>query len=167
MIFVTVGSDRPFDRLIQGVDRWCINNSEDPVFAQIASGVAPRHMQWIDYLDPISFRDRCADATIVVAHAGMGTILTTLELRTPVVLFPRRLKYGEHTSEHQLATARKMRNVPGITVAEEVPDLLRVLDSREQLAKDRSKDFLQSGTSQLVESIREFVENAHSIDRRK
>lgn len=107
MIFVTVGGQLPFDRLIRCVDTWAGGAGRPDVFAQIGAGeYTPRHLRWERFLSPTGFRESVRGAHAVIGHAGVGTILTALELRKPVLLFPRRAEYREHRSDHQLSTAR-------------------------------------------------------------
>jgi len=43
------------------------------------------------------------NASVVVAHAGMGSVITAMQHNTPIVLLPRLLEAGEHTvSRHSL-----------------------------------------------------------------
>ena len=80
MIFVTVGTQIPFDRLVRTVDEWAGRTGRADVFAQIGdSRFAPRHLEAVPSLSPDEFEARFAAADVVVAHAGMGTILGALE----------------------------------------------------------------------------------------
>jgi len=107
LIFVTVGGQLPFDRLIRSIDAWADGAGRPDVFAQIGEGeYTPHHLRWERFLSPTGFHESVRRADAVIGHAGVGTILTALELRKPVLLFPRRAEYGEHRSDHQLATAR-------------------------------------------------------------
>lgn len=117
MIFATVGTQLPFDRLIEALDQLAPGLAE-PVFAQTgASTYQPRNMEWIPSIPPLEVDRYFADARVVVAHAGIGTILTCQKLGKPVILFPRAVKYGEHRNDHQLATAGQLDGRPGIYVA--------------------------------------------------
>lgn len=117
MIFVTVGTQLPFDRLVRLVDA-IARDLPGPVFAQIGSGnYRPSHMDWRATLKPHEFERFMRSATIVVGHAGIGTVLNARRLRKPVVLFPRRAKLGEHRNDHQLATVRALVGRPGIGIA--------------------------------------------------
>jgi UDP-N-acetylglucosamine transferase subunit ALG13 len=49
----------------------------------------------------------------------MGTILSAAELGKPVILMPRRAKFGEHRNDHQQDTAREMARLSNVTVAED------------------------------------------------
>jgi UDP-N-acetylglucosamine transferase subunit ALG13 len=46
----------------------------------------------------------------------MGTILSAAELGKPVILMPRRAKFGEHRNDHQQDTALEMARLSNVTV---------------------------------------------------
>lgn len=121
MIFVTVGSQMPFDRMVSAVDIWAETTRPDAdLFAQIGdSACQPRAMRWQKTLTPAEFSATAAAADIIVAHAGMGSVLTALELGKPLVLMPRRGDLQETRNDHQLATARWLGQRPGIHIAED------------------------------------------------
>ena len=105
MIFVTVGAQIPFDRLVRTVDAWCGRSSRRDVFAQVGpSGYRPAHMEWAEFLSPDDFRRHVQEAEILVSHAGMGSILTALQYRKPIVVLPRRAELRETRSNHQIST---------------------------------------------------------------
>ena len=104
MIFVTVGAQMAFDRLVRTVDEWAATRGRKDVFAQIGpTEWRPRHIEWVAFLPPEDFRKRVADATMVVAHAGMGSIITALELGKPILVMPRRGHLQETRNDHQVA----------------------------------------------------------------
>ncbi|HEX9904774.1 MAG TPA: glycosyltransferase [Propylenella sp.] len=118
MIFVTVGSMMPFDRLIEAMDQWAAEHKEAEVFAQIGEGAYwPRHMQWARTITPAGFCERVANSDLVVAHAGMGSIIVAAEAGKPIVIMPRVPSARELTTDHQLHTARRLQGHPGIYVA--------------------------------------------------
>ena len=133
MIFVTVGAQMPFNRLVRSVDQWAATrNGRNDVFAQIGeTSWRPGHMQWTPVLRPTDFRHRLYEADAVVTHAGMGTILTALEFGKPVVVMPRRGDLHETRNDHQLATAAAFADAGLVSVAwneRELPEVLRGLD---------------------------------------
>jgi len=65
---------------------------------------------------------------LFVSHAGMGTIITSLELRKPIVVMPKRASLGEQRNEHQLATVRHFRRSKQVLVADSELELGSVLD---------------------------------------
>lgn len=126
MIFVTVGSMFPFDRLIAAMDAWAAGRSQSrgEILAQIGAGsLEPCHMRWVRRLERAEFARTVAEAELVVAHAGMGSVITAGEYGKPIVLLPRRAAAGEHTNDHQIDTAGWLRRRPGIYVADAEQDL--------------------------------------------
>jgi UDP-N-acetylglucosamine transferase subunit ALG13 len=122
VIFVTIGSMFPFDRLVRAMDAWAAARPEaeagEDILAQIGDGgYAPQRMRWVRRLDPADYAAAVVAARLVVAHAGMGSVITAGEHGKPVVLLPRRGTLGEHTNDHQVDTARWLRTRPGIRVA--------------------------------------------------
>jgi hypothetical protein len=48
VIFVSVGSMLPFDRLVMAADDWAKANPDDPVFIQIGEGAyEPKQAPWV------------------------------------------------------------------------------------------------------------------------
>jgi UDP-N-acetylglucosamine transferase subunit ALG13 len=80
-------------------------------------------MDWERSLAPADYARAVAACDLVVAHAGMGSVITAGEHGKPVVLLPRRAALGEHNNDHQLDTAAWLRARPGIAVAEREADL--------------------------------------------
>ncbi len=115
MIFVTVGSMFPFDRLIRLMDDWTAAHPGDDVLAQIGDGAfEPVHMRWTRRLHPRAFADTVRKSSLIVAHAGMGSVFTASEFDRPIVILPRNREAGEHTTDHQIDTAHWLKARPGI-----------------------------------------------------
>ena len=130
-IFVTVGSQMPFDRLCQAVDQWVGRTAGVPleVFAQIGVGaVQPEHMPHAATLPAADYEARVATADLVVAHAGTGTIFTTLRYGTPTLLLARRAALGETRNDHQEATAARFVERGLVDYAHSESDLPAWLD---------------------------------------
>ncbi|MCU0855455.1 MAG: glycosyltransferase family 28 protein [Rhodobacteraceae bacterium] len=160
MIFATVGTQLPFDRLLAGLDSWAALNPGIPILAQ--SGRTARmfqHISTVRDLDQTAFRDRFAEARLVVAHAGMGTILSATELGKPVILMPRLARFGEHRNDHQRDTAAEMARLSNVTVVEDGEALHAALDA----ARARGFAFASDipGTAEaaapLIAALRDFV----------
>ncbi|MEM9381454.1 MAG: glycosyltransferase [Planctomycetota bacterium] len=129
MIFLTVGTQLPFDRLVGAVDLWMGDHPEVEGLAQIGrSTLRPRNMQHRGVMPPAELDDVLASATLVVAHAGMGTILTSLQRSIPILVMPRLARFGEQRNDHQLATSRALGRRPNIYVAEDETRVPQMLD---------------------------------------
>jgi UDP-N-acetylglucosamine transferase subunit ALG13 len=118
LIFVTVGSMLPFDRMVRAVDELAPSFPDQRFRAQVGEAVyAPVNMAYDRRLTAKDFGQAVADCTLMVAHAGMGSILTAAEAGKPVVILPRRLADGEILTDHQIATARRLGERPGVYLA--------------------------------------------------
>ncbi len=138
MIFVTVGTQLAFDRMISAIDEWAGSGCHDEVFAQIGDSLlTPRNIDWVPSLDQPTFKVRIRESSLIVSHAGMGTILMALELGKPLIVMPRRAELGEHRNDHQLATARELHQRGLITVADDAEDLIRQMDEIDHQAATR------------------------------
>lgn len=123
MIFLTLGTQLPFDRLVRALDE-VAPELDEPAFGQIGHGrFRPEHFESVDFLSPRDFRDRFAAARVIVAHAGIGTILSGLKAQKPLVLMARRAEFGEHRNDHQLATVAQLGRIPGVHVVEDAETL--------------------------------------------
>ncbi|SRR5688572_8092093 len=155
-VFVTVGTQLPFDRLVRTVDAWAGDHPHARVFGQIGpTTYCPQHMQWEQFIDAEECRRRVAEATAVVAHAGMGTIITSLEMGTPIVVFPRQASLGEHRNDHQIATARNLLAQNRVIVAFDEEHLLEKLAHLGRLPGARGVS--RYARPQLLGVLREFI----------
>lgn len=159
MIFVTVGTQLAFDRLIHGVDDWAADRPGLEVFAQAGpTSLEPRHIDWKQFVSPDECRARMRGARAIVAHAGMGTILSALELGKPLLVMPRRAALGEQRNDHQLATARRFAQHPGVAVAFDQDELAAKLDELDELAVGQPiSPYASDG---FTAALREFMATA-------
>ncbi len=108
MIFITVGTQVPFDRLIKLIDRWAVNEKEE-IFAQIGDGgYIPKNFPSMDFLDEDEYMDIFNKSSIIISHAGMGTIISCLEKEKLILTLPRLHKYKEHRNDHQIFTTKSL-----------------------------------------------------------
>jgi UDP-N-acetylglucosamine transferase subunit ALG13 len=158
VIFATVGTQLPFDRLVGAVDRWAATRAGLAVFAQVGpSALRPAAIAWERFVSPAECRERMRAADAIVAHAGMGTILTALELGTPIVVMPRAAALGEHRNDHQLATARRFAEQGSIAVAFDEAQLHAHLDALAAGDSAARRRIGPHAEGPLVETLRAFI----------
>ena len=155
MILLTVGTQLPFDRFVKHVDQWAYENPGVEILAQIADGAyIPKHMQYVDYLNQEKYSSAFNQASVVLAHAGMGSVINSLIASKPVVVFPRKASLGEHRNEHQLATCSKLVNLKGCYIAYEPDELFETLDELSTLEGGSIGRF---ANDDLLTSIDHFI----------
>ena len=160
MIFLTIGSHEPFDRLVRAVDDWAgAHGRGGDVFGQITARATyvPRNFEYVAALDPAGYAARCAEANLIVAHAGMGTILTALQTGTPALLLPRRGDLDETRNDHQMATARKFEGRAGLHVAMDEADLPALLDRLSTEGAGAYERLPLVAQPRLIGALRDFI----------
>jgi UDP-N-acetylglucosamine transferase subunit ALG13 len=162
VIFVTVGAQMPFDRLIRAVDDWATSRAREDVFAQIGpSDFCPKSIRTTRFLDPREFRNRVQEADVIVAHAGMGSLITALEYGKPIIAMPRRGDLRETRNDHQIATASRLSEQGRIVVALDERQLVEKLDEFE-ITKPVDR-ILPYASPRLVATLRSFIEGASDL----
>jgi len=154
MIFATIGTQLPFDRLIRILDEVAPQLNEEVVAQVHRSSYCPQHIKTVGFLPPDEFDNLFSQARLIVAHAGMGTILSAFQQNKPIIIFPRIAALGEHRNEHQLSTAKKMRERGWVYVATEGNELKSLLLTPD-LPPLHTIDSTASET--LVQSISDFI----------
>ena len=163
MIFLTVGTQLPFDRLVRAVDAWAgERGAGDKVFGQIAEpgkgGHLPRHFDWVPHLDPEVFRHRFSAANLIVAHAGMGSLISALTASKPILILPRRAAIGEHRNDHQLATARHFAGRSGVTTCMDETEVGPALDHLISASPEVTGQSIGNDASaELISTLRAFI----------
>lgn len=150
MIFCTIGTQAPFDRFVRIVDEVAASLNEEVVAQVYKSEYEAKNIRTVDFLPPDEFNKLFDKARLIVAHAGMGTIISAMRKRKPIVIFPRIAALGEHRNEHQLATAQKMEELGYAYVAKDA-DSLRELLVRPDLKP--LHDLGDSASSSLIEEL--------------
>jgi UDP-N-acetylglucosamine transferase subunit ALG13 len=159
MIFVTVGSQLPFDRLTAAVDDWAADRPDAELFGQVGDTASPpTNFASVSTMSPEEYEQRFAEAELIVGHVGMGTIIAALELGKPLLMLPRLASLKESRNDNQVGTARHFRSFAQFEIVEsasEIPvrmnHMLADLDSYR-----RASDEFGVGDS-LIDAIREFV----------
>lgn len=154
MIFATVGTQLPFPRLIEALNTLA-PELDDDIIAQV--GASEGTWPALDVrrtLTPAEFETAFTTARVVVAHAGIGTILSAKRWAKPLIILPRRHALDEHRNDHQLATARQVEKLPGIHVAWEEDDLKPLLTAPALAAASNTPS---PSHDALVDRLRGFI----------
>jgi beta-1,4-N-acetylglucosaminyltransferase len=125
MIFLTVGTQFPFDRLVSAMDDICDNGLiSEEILAQIGeTSYKPRNFKSSVSLEKREY-DKCVqEASAIISHAGTGIITLALAQNKPLLVMPRLKKYSEVVNDHQLSIARKFSELDYILFAYDVEDL--------------------------------------------
>ncbi|MHC4540948.1 MAG: glycosyltransferase [Planctomycetota bacterium] len=132
MIFLTVGTQFPFDRLVKAVDKAVESEKlNDEILAQIGnSPYRPRNFQAVSYMDKELFDEHVHNASGIISHAGMGNITVALSNNKPLLVMPRLRQFDEVVNDHQLAIAKKFERLGHLLAAyseDDMPERIKAL----------------------------------------
>lgn len=159
MIFVTVGTQLPFPRLIDTMNALATDLDEEivaqcgPVPAAPPAELWP-HLICHTSLTPKQFEDLFTRARLIVGHAGIGTVLSARKWGKPLVVLPRRHELMEHRNDHQLATARQVEALPGVHVAWQAEEIRSFLMTPDLTPASQAQSPSHMG---LIIRLRDFI----------
>jgi len=155
MIFVTVGTQLPFDRLIRAVDEIAPHLNGEKVIAQTNGGeYTAVNMECKPYFGADEFNALISQSRMIISHAGTGSIISAMTHMKPIIIMPRLASLREHRNEHQMATAKKMEELRFVNVAYDEQQLQALILSSKikclQGLGNRAPD-------RLISSLRRFI----------
>lgn len=100
MIFVTLGTqDKKFQRLLDAVEKL---NVHEKIIAQIGStDFESNKMELHKFISKDEFDNYMKEASVIITHAGVGTIIEGLKLHKKMIVAARKKEYKEHVNNHQ------------------------------------------------------------------
>ncbi len=117
MIFVTIGSYEPFDRLLNAVADL---PGDELVVAQCGtSKTRPTRATCVEFLPFQELTEHLRAARAVVTHAGVGSVLSALTNGKRPIVVPRMRRLGEAVDDHQLTFARRLHVAGAVLLVED------------------------------------------------
>jgi UDP-N-acetylglucosamine transferase subunit ALG13 len=157
VIFATVGTQLPFERMVHALDDWAGQHTDQPVMLQLGeTAYRPRHCKFVAYTQPAEWEQYFAEADLVVSHAGMGTILKSLDRGKPLIIMPRLAALNEHRNDHQVATAARFHGYANIRIVNDGAELAVALDNPPAAVSPADPRACEN-LNQLVSALRQFV----------
>jgi UDP-N-acetylglucosamine transferase subunit ALG13 len=158
LIFASVGSMLPFDRFVRAVDDWAAANPQQDVFIQIGeTEYEPRHAPFARMIPMAEYRQRLHDCDLFVAHVGVGSILQALEEGKQALMLPRHQKWGEHTTDHQLHTAKRFRHMAGLRIVDSVEELQEQMSALLAHPLTTDQAISTQASPELIAGVRAFL----------
>ena len=109
-VLVAIGSmaEKKFTRLFKILDALCEEGVLDG--SQLTAQVGFDHYQskyyaCFDMIADEDFKRLIDEADLIIAHAGTGTVTSSIKRGKKVIIFPRLAEYDEHYDDHQLDLA--------------------------------------------------------------
>jgi UDP-N-acetylglucosamine transferase subunit ALG13 len=133
---------------------WAEQQGNVEIIAQTGNGAyRARAMKAVPFVEPEQYDRYSREADLLIAHAGIGSLLTAMEYSKPIIIMPRRAELGEHRNDHQMATVRRFAHVPGVRIAGNETDLAAALLE----AKSVGVPPVASRPTELIASLQTFM----------
>ena len=157
MILVTLGTqDKSFDRLLKAVDKEIKNgNIKEEVIVQAGyTKYESKNMKIFDYVEEEQLKKYIKDCSLMITHAGVGTILNGMENDKKIIVVPRLAKYKEHHNDHQVEIAEEFEREGYIIYLKKLNDLGETLKNI-----DKFKPRKLEHNKEVIKTIEEFIDN--------
>lgn len=155
MIFATIGTQAPFDRFVKMLDELCQNINEEVVCQTIQTNYQAQNIKIVDFLPPDEFNQYLEKARLIIAHAGMGTIISALKQKKPIIIIPRLASLKEHRNDHQMATAMRMHELGYVYVAYDKAQLNELINRKDLKPLKEIGDL---ASTSLINSLNKSIE---------
>lgn len=158
MIFLVVGTQEPFDRLVKSVDKWAGKSGYKDIYGQISrAGYLPVNFEFTDFIAPELFDEKFLSADLIIGHAGMGTIIQALQYYKPIIVMPRLSLYHETRNDHQFSTAKSFSRMGYVKDVYTEDELFAALDSAGNIKP--SQPIGLSASQSLLNCISDFIKS--------
>lgn len=121
MIFVTVGTREPFDRLLLALSA---SPTDEDLVVQHGTSVTrlagATNVDFLPYDEVVAY---VRAARVVVTHAGVGSVLTALAHGRRPIVMPRSRSSGDAVDDHQQPFAERLAGAGLITLVHGPADL--------------------------------------------
>ena len=156
LIFITVGSQLTFDRLLKAVDKEIeAGNIKDQVIVQGGkTKFKSKNMKIIKFLELDEFDRYIKDADLIISHGGVGSIIDALKYNKTVIATPRLKKYKEALNDHQIQIIENF-GIEGYIIP--LLDLTELNLAIEKVKTFKPKKY-KSNTSNMVKLIEDFID---------
>jgi UDP-N-acetylglucosamine transferase subunit ALG13 len=126
LVLALTGTDHhPFDRMVQWIDAAAARHHGAHFLVQHGATRPPRVAEGHDFLAHERLAELLAEASVVVCHAGPGTITDAREAGHVPLCMPRDPRLGEHVDDHQQRFATL---VGGVGVVRDIRSLTEFED---------------------------------------
>ena len=157
MILVLLGTQHnEFTRLIKEVEK-CINTGTIKEKVIVQAGFTKYESDKMEIFDMISnekLTKYVDEATLVITHGGVGSIIMALEKGKKVIAVPRLHEFGEHVNDHQrqiIKVFSEKKYLIGIENVDELEDAIK------NIAKFEPTKY-ENNNQKMINIIENYIE---------
>lgn len=155
LILILTGTAKPFFRLLEAVS-YCVKNNliKEEVVAQIGvTDFQDKSIQTFDFATAKELSKLIDEASIIITHGGVGTIIDCLKKNKKILAVPRLKKYKEVANNHQIQIVNEFGN-RGYIIP--VYDLSHLSDKINE-AKTFKPNSYESNKANFIKEVRNCI----------
>lgn len=155
-LFVPLGTQKfPFGRIITALNELVEQRQYQPNEIVMQSALYPVKPNFAHYkfLPLEDFNQYIKEAEVIVAHSGVNSIISCMELEKPLVICPRLYEYGEHVDNHQMEIAQLMHEKYNVLVCTDMKKLPALI---EEAKKHQYRPWI-SHRQELLDAISRLI----------
>ena len=160
MILVTLGTqDKSMIRLLKAIDKEIEKgNIKDKVLVQAGyTKYKSKNMEIFKSVSNDRLEELMDEASLIITHGGVGSILTALKHHKKVIATPRLAKYNEHTNDHQKQIIEEFGRLGYIMPLKDLTKLDKILEKSKTF---KPKEF-KSNNENFKELITSYIEKSN------
>lgn len=159
MVLVMLGTqNNSFHRLLEEVEK-CIENKvikEDVIVQAGGTKFYSEKMKIFDLISNDELTKYMVQASFIICHGGVGSIVSSIKLGKKVIAVPRYKKYGEHVNDHQEQIVESFNQQGYIKGIHGVEDLSKSIS---EINEFHPQKFV-SNTERIISIITDFIEKS-------
>lgn len=154
MIFVIIGTqDKPFRRLIEAVDN--LKTDEEIIVQAGTNEYVSDHMKIFDFCSMEDFNKYISEASVVITHGGVGSIMSALNKDKTVVACARLSSLGEHQNDHQQQIIGNFVEEGYLAEFKQGDDLKEVIEQ----AKNTNFNKVKSNNELFIKQLKDYIDS--------
>lgn len=157
MILVMLGTQKnDFSRLLKEIEN-CINNGtiQEEVIVQAGSTkYKTEKMQIFDLMAREELDKQKQEASLIITHGGVGSIVGALKMNKKVIAVPRLKQYGEHVNDHQKQIVENFDTQGYIKGVFDIKDLEQAI---KEIKNFEPKKFV-SNTESIINIVESYID---------
>ena len=157
MIFVTLGTqNNSFHRLLEEVQKLIDNKKikEEVIVQKGYTKFESKDMKLFSEVSQDEFNKLIDQASIVITHGGVGSIITAINKKKKVIAVPRLRKYNEHVNDHQIEIIDSFNEKGYIIGIHSVEELGKALEK----AKNFKPQKYVKNTGNILKLVEDFID---------
>ena len=158
MVLIMLGTqNNSFHRLLEEVDKLIQEKiiNEEVIVQAGYTKYNSKNMKIVDFVPKEEIEELEKNASYIITHGGVGSIITSIEQGKKVIAVPRLKQYNEHVNDHQLDIINSFNKLEYIIGIKDVSELK---DAIKRIKEFKPKKYIQN-TGNIIKIVEDFINN--------